>query len=132
MRLGRVFRRRAAKTPNSTSLGTVPKALTTRARGTFRASASAPEEGGVSPRSGSSAFIGSEQVISTFPARSPAWPSTSSSRDQWIARSRASALPPASASVPARAVAGGGGQRLELLPAPGVAEDHLVSGPGED
>src|SRR5438034_2063682 len=86
-RLGRLALRLAANTPNSTSLGTVPKAETTRAFGTFLANASAPEEVCAITRSVSSAFIGREHVTITLPDRSPACFNTSSTRDQCTARS---------------------------------------------
>ena len=54
---------RTSKTPKSTSLGTVLKAQTTRAFGSFFASASAPEEVWAMTNSVLSAFIGSEQVL---------------------------------------------------------------------
>src|SRR5438876_9120147 len=65
-RLGLVDLRRDSKTSNSTSLGTVPKADTTRAFGTFFTSSSAPEEVWATTRSVSSAFIGSEQLTMTL------------------------------------------------------------------
>jgi hypothetical protein len=71
MRLGRVALRRAANTPNSTSLGTLLKADTTRAFGTFLASASAPENVLAMTSSVSSAFIGSEHVMITLPDKPP-------------------------------------------------------------
>jgi len=52
----------------------------------------------------SSAFIGIEQLTTIWPDRSPAWLSTSSTRDQCTASSSASALRAASAGVPARAL----------------------------
>src|SRR5438034_2857492 len=61
-RLGRLALRLAANTPNSTSLGTVPKAETTRAFGTFLANASAPEEVCAITRSVSSAFRSEEHT----------------------------------------------------------------------
>jgi hypothetical protein len=63
---------RASKTPNRTSLGTVLEAQTTWAFGIILASSSAPEESGVTTSSVLSAFIGSEQVTTTLPDRSPA------------------------------------------------------------
>src|SRR2546423_11347205 len=90
-RLGRLALRLAANTPNSTSLGTVPNADTTRALGTRLASASAPEEVWAITRSVSSAFIGSEQVTMTLPDTSPACFNTSSTRDQCTASNSASA-----------------------------------------
>src|SRR5260370_1409093 len=95
--------RRASKTLNNTSLGTVLKAETTRALGTFLANASAPEEVCAIARSVSSAFIGSEQVTMTLPDTSPACFRTSSTRDQCTASKSASASRAASLGVPARA-----------------------------
>src|SRR5437899_3488459 len=60
--LGLVALRRASNTPNSTSLGTVLNAETTRAFGTLFASSSAPEEVWAITRSVLSSFIGREQV----------------------------------------------------------------------
>ena len=54
--------RLASKTPKSTSLGTVLKADTTLAFGTFLASASAPEDLWAMTSSMLSSFIGREQV----------------------------------------------------------------------
>jgi len=50
------------------------------------------------------AFIGSEQLTTTLPVRSPACCSTSSKRDQCTANSTASAFCAASRGVPARAL----------------------------
>jgi hypothetical protein len=44
--------------------------------------------------------MGSEQVMTTWPASPPAWSSTSPTRDQWTANSTASAPATASAGVP--------------------------------
>src|SRR5438552_16642543 len=65
---------RLSNTLKSTSLGTVLNAATTRAPGTLFASSSAPDELWATTRSVSSAFMGSEQVTMTFPARSPRLP----------------------------------------------------------
>jgi hypothetical protein len=81
----------------------VPNAATTRARGTLRASASAPESVWAITSPVSSLLIGSEQVTMTLPDRLPACFNTSSTRDQCTASSRASAPRAASAGVPARA-----------------------------
>src|SRR6266550_5248753 len=102
-RLGRLTLRRASKTPNNTSLGTVPNAETTRALGTFLASSSAPEEVWAITSPVSSVFIGSEQVTITLPDTSPACWNTSSTRDQCTAKRSASAPSAASRGVPARA-----------------------------
>jgi hypothetical protein len=64
-------------TPNSTSLGTVPNAATTQARGTYRASLSAPAVVRLTTSSVWSSFIGSEQLTSTLTCTSPACRSTS-------------------------------------------------------
>src|SRR5439155_19968941 len=103
MRLGLLALRRASKTPNSTSLGTVLKAETTRAFGNRFASASAPEDVWAITRSVSSAFIGSEQLTMTLPDTSPACFNTSSIRDQCTASKSAAASRAASPGVPARA-----------------------------
>src|SRR5208337_5645612 len=90
-RLGLSALRRASNTPNSTSLGTVLKAQTIRAFGTFFAISSAPEEEWATTSSVLSAFIGSEQLTITLPDKSPACFSTSSTRDQCTASKRVSA-----------------------------------------
>src|SRR6267143_894659 len=102
-RLGRSFLRLASNTANSTSLGTVLKAETTLAFGTFFASSSAPDEVLAMMSFVLPASIGSEQVTTTLPAKSPACFSTSSIRDQCTARRSASASFAASPGVPARA-----------------------------
>src|SRR6266566_9168963 len=84
-RLGRVVLRLASYTPKSTSLGTVLKAETTRAFGTFFASSSAPDEVLAIMSFVLPASIGSEQVTITLPDKSPACFSTSSIRDQCTA-----------------------------------------------
>jgi hypothetical protein len=48
------------------------------------------------------AFIGIEQVMSTFPERSPACFNTSLTRDQWTARSSTSASSVPGAALPLR------------------------------
>ena len=95
--------RRASKTSNSTSLGTVPKADTTRALGTFFASSSAPEEVWATTSPLSPAFIGSEQLTMVLPDTSPACFNTSSTRDQCTASNSTCASRAASPGVPARA-----------------------------
>ncbi len=62
-----------------------------------------PRTCGRSPRPVSFAFIGSEHVTITFPETSPACFNTSLTRDQWTARSSASASAAASRGVPAEA-----------------------------
>src|SRR5512136_2787830 len=89
-RLGRGALARAANTLNSTSLGTVLKAQTTLAFGTFFASASAPDDVWATTNSELSALRGSEQVTITLPDRSPACFNTLSTWDQCTASSRAS------------------------------------------
>ena len=76
------MRRLDLKTSNKTSLGTVPKAETTRARFVFFVNASAPDDVCAIARAVSLEFIGIEQVMSTFPERSPACFNTSLTRDQ--------------------------------------------------
>ena len=51
----------------------------------FFANASAPDDVCAIAKAVSLAFIGSEQVMSTFPERSPACFNTSLTRDQWTA-----------------------------------------------
>src|SRR6266851_3078435 len=132
MRLGLEDLRRASKTPNSTSLGTVLKAETTRALGTFFASSSAPEDVWAITRPVSSAFIGSEQLTITLPDTSPACFKTSSTRDQCTARNNASASRAASAGVPARAFPRASRASLLLLLAARIAEYDLMPGTRED
>jgi len=69
---------RASKTPNRTSLGTGLEAQTAWAFGIILASSSAPEESRVTTSFVLPAFIGSEQVTTTLPDRSPALFNTSS------------------------------------------------------
>lgn len=59
-------------TLNSTSLGRVPNAETKRARGSFRASTSAPDEVWPTTRALLSPVMGSTQLTMTLPDRSPA------------------------------------------------------------
>jgi hypothetical protein len=94
----------------------VPNAETTRAFGRFLASASAPDVRCARTSSVSSAFIGSEQLTMTVPARLPACASTSSTRDQWTASSTASAPSAASPGVPARAFGPAARARRASLP----------------
>src|SRR6266849_11172455 len=100
------------------------------------ASSSAPDEVWATTSSVLSSFIGSEQVTTSFPDRSPACFRTSSNRSQCTASNNASAPCAASRGLARRA-----GPRLasrlaceplELLLAAGIAEDHFVSGTGED
>ena len=71
---------RASKTQNRTSLGTVLEAQTAWPSGSSWRGSSAPEESGVTTSFVLSAFIGSEQVTTTLPDRSPALFNTSSKR----------------------------------------------------
>src|SRR5207248_2589971 len=103
-RLGLLALRRASKTPNSTSLGTVLNAETTRALGILFASSSAPDDVWAITRPVSSAFIGNEHVTMTLPDTSPACFNTSSTRDQCTASNSASASRAASPGVPCRAL----------------------------
>jgi hypothetical protein len=70
------------------------------ARFVFFANASAPDDVCAVTRAVSLAFIGIEQVISTFPEMSPACFNTSLTRNQWTARSSTSASAEASRGVP--------------------------------
>jgi hypothetical protein len=94
---------------------------TTRARFVFFASASAPDDVCAIARAVSLAFIGSEQVTSTFPERSPACFKTSLTRDQWTARSTTSAPSAASPGVP-----------VQLPLTARVTKDDVVPGFRED
>src|SRR6185437_300788 len=96
-RLGRVLFALALNTLKKTSLGTVLKADTTWAFGTRFANSSAPDDVCPTTSAVSSAFTGREHVTTTLPDRSPAFSSTSPTRDQCTARSTASAESAASA-----------------------------------
>src|SRR4029077_17111447 len=102
-RLVRDFLLLASKTPNSTSLGTVLNAQTTRALGAFLASSSAPDV--VVPAISFVLLesIGRQHVSITLPDKSPDCFSTSSIRDQCTSSNTASASFAASLGVPARA-----------------------------